>query len=125
MQPANVFDTSQSIATTLVASEHVTPPHSFPSQVTDQSLSIMKPKKRKSESLDLLSWHKEVMCGSQRLLNIRIAEKDWEHATHRLFEKVEKDWAHATHRLFHDTVNAATPSTPTSCNSFCRCHFFL
>ncbi|KAI3938544.1 hypothetical protein MKX01_030837 [Papaver californicum] len=91
MEPANVFDTSQSIVTTLVASEHVTPPHSLPSQVTDQSLSVMKPKKRKSESLDLLSWHKEVMCGSQRLLNIRIAEKDWAHATHRLFEKVEDE----------------------------------
>ncbi|RZC88864.1 hypothetical protein C5167_031235 [Papaver somniferum] len=51
----------------------------------------MKPKKRKSEGLDLLPWHKEVMRGSQRLLNIRMAEKDWAHATHRLLEKVEDE----------------------------------
>ncbi|KAI3880537.1 hypothetical protein MKX03_008801 [Papaver bracteatum] len=91
IEPANVSHTSQSIATTSAASEHVSPPHSLPSQVTDQSLSVMKPKKRKSEDLDLLPWHKEVMRGSQRLLNIRMAEKDWAHATHRLLEKVEDE----------------------------------
>ncbi|KAI3987767.1 hypothetical protein MKX01_028501 [Papaver californicum] len=57
----------------------------------------MKPKKRKSGSLDLLPWHKELMCGSQRLLNIRALivllctgwqKKTWAHATHRLFEKL-------------------------------------
>ncbi|KAI3920551.1 hypothetical protein MKW92_007997 [Papaver armeniacum] len=90
IEPVNVSHTSQSIATS-AASEHVSPPRSLPSQVTDQSLSIMKPKKRKSEGLDLLPWHKEVMCGSQRLLNIRMAEKDWAHATHRLLEKVEDE----------------------------------
>ncbi|XP_026431151.1 uncharacterized protein LOC113328252 isoform X2 [Papaver somniferum] len=91
IEPANVSHTSQSIATTSAASEHVSPPRSLPSQVTDQSLSVMKPKKRKSEGLDLLPWHKEVMRGSQRLLNIRMAEKDWAHATHRLLEKVEDE----------------------------------
>ncbi|XP_026400502.1 uncharacterized protein LOC113296405 [Papaver somniferum] len=91
IEPANVSHTSQSIATTSAANEHVSPPRSLPSQVTDQSLSVMKPKKRKSEGLDLLPWHKEVMRGSQRLLNIRMAEKDWAHTTHRLLEKVEDE----------------------------------
>ncbi|RZC68183.1 hypothetical protein C5167_031435 [Papaver somniferum] len=94
IEPANVSHTSQSIATTSAASEHVSPPRSLPSQVTDQSLSVMKPKKRKSEGLVLLPWHKEVMRGSQRLLNIRrlMAEKYWAHATHRLLEKVEDEF---------------------------------
>ncbi|OVA18896.1 hypothetical protein BVC80_8939g13 [Macleaya cordata] len=86
-----VGNVCQSTDTTLIANEHISPPRSLPSEVTDQSLSVIRPKKRKTEKLELLPWHKEVMRASQRLLNISMAEQDWAQAANRLVEKVEDE----------------------------------
>ncbi|KAM6569530.1 hypothetical protein CsatB_017515 [Cannabis sativa] len=80
----NVSQVSTSTATTNDDfSPHVMP-HSG-----DQGLVIVRPKKRKSATSELLPWHKELMKVPQRLQTISMAEVEWARATNRLPEKVE------------------------------------
>ncbi|XP_043723672.1 uncharacterized protein LOC122670758 isoform X2 [Telopea speciosissima] len=81
----------QSTTSTVAVSEHSSLAHSSPPDVTDQSLAVVRPKKRKSAMPELVPWHKEVTQGSQRLHNISVAEQDWAQAANRLIEKVEDD----------------------------------
>ncbi|KAJ7971060.1 putative Heat shock protein [Quillaja saponaria] len=66
-------------------------PYELPSDVTNQSMSIVRPQKRKTRTSELLPWYKEVTHGSGVIQNISVAEQDWAQATNRLFEKVEDD----------------------------------
>ncbi|PON70326.1 hypothetical protein TorRG33x02_256920 [Trema orientale] len=75
---------------TSTASEDLTPPHLVP-HATDQGLVVVRPKKRKSATSELLPWHKELMKVSQRLRSISMAEADWAQSTNRLPEKVEDE----------------------------------
>ncbi|KAG9439804.1 hypothetical protein H6P81_019969 [Aristolochia fimbriata] len=59
--------------------------------VVDQSLDILRPKKRKSSISELLPWHKEVTNSCQRLQTISEAELDWAQATNRRAEKLEDE----------------------------------
>lgn len=91
----NAADASQvnsvwpSTAAALVESGHLTPPYMLPTDSIDQSLVDMGTKKRKIAFSELLPWHKEVTQDSQRLQNIRMAEREWAQTTNRLIEKVE------------------------------------
>jgi hypothetical protein len=60
----------QGSTSTSVANDQLSTPHYLPTDVTDQSL-VVRTKKRKSASLGLIPWHKELTEGSQRLQNIR------------------------------------------------------
>lgn len=64
---------------------------SSPPDNGDKGLAVVEPKKRKSASLELLPWHKEVAHGSQRLQNLSAAEEVWAQATNRLVEKLEDE----------------------------------
>ncbi|CAK9186013.1 unnamed protein product [Ilex paraguariensis] len=78
-------------ATTSVAAEHLSPNYELPSDVTSNTLAILRPKKRKIAVYELLPWHKEVTQGSQRPLSISMAELEWAQAANRLVEKVEDE----------------------------------
>ena len=56
-QAANVQHGSTSIS---MASDHLSGPLSLPPNITEQSLVVVRPKKRKSATCELLPWHKEV-----------------------------------------------------------------
>ncbi|KAK9116489.1 hypothetical protein Sjap_015436 [Stephania japonica] len=73
------------------ASEQGSPAHSLPSEANDQSLALLRPRKRKTETLGLLPWHKEIINGSERLQSVSMAEQDWAQAANRLIEKVEDE----------------------------------
>ncbi|XP_015883312.3 uncharacterized protein LOC107419093 [Ziziphus jujuba] len=75
---------------TSAVSEHFTSPL-MPPDITDQSLVVMRSKKRKSATSELLPWHDEVVKVSRRLQTISMAEADWAQATNRLVEKVEDE----------------------------------
>ncbi|KAH0936662.1 hypothetical protein HID58_004123, partial [Brassica napus] len=62
---------------------------SLPRGATDELMNVVKPKKRKTATSELLSWNKEVMHGSQRLKTLSEAEVDWARATNQFAEKVE------------------------------------
>ncbi|XP_057951813.1 uncharacterized protein LOC131146309 isoform X2 [Malania oleifera] len=74
-----------------VGTEHFSFSPSVPQHIADQSLVVMRPKKRKSTTSGFTAWHKEVMQGSQRLHDMSIAETDWAQATNRLKEKMEDE----------------------------------
>lgn len=73
----NVADASQSgrvlpsTATTFVASEPFSSTNVLPSDVINQSMTVVRPKKRKTFMLERLPWHKEVTQGSRRVQDIR------------------------------------------------------
>ncbi|XWS60458.1 hypothetical protein CRYUN_Cryun07bG0038000 [Craigia yunnanensis] len=73
-----------------IASEHISP-FSLPPDITNQNLVVLRAKKRKSMTSELLPWHREVTQGSQRPQNISAAEVEWAHAANRLIEKVEDE----------------------------------
>ncbi|XVF08949.1 hypothetical protein REPUB_Repub07fG0048700 [Reevesia pubescens] len=73
-----------------IASEHISP-HSLPSDITNQNLVVVRAKKRKNMTFELIPWHREVTQGSQRPQNISVAEVEWAHAANRLIEKVEDE----------------------------------
>jgi hypothetical protein len=56
---------------TFRADEPFSAPCLWPLDENDQCLAVVRPKKRKIETFDLLPWHKEVMQDSQRVQNIR------------------------------------------------------
>ncbi|CAH8388074.1 unnamed protein product [Eruca vesicaria subsp. sativa] len=59
------------------------------SLATDKSLKVVKPKKRKTATSELLSWNKEVTEGPLRLKTLSDAEVEWARETNRFVEKVE------------------------------------
>ncbi|XVF11816.1 hypothetical protein REPUB_Repub08aG0060000 [Reevesia pubescens] len=73
-----------------IASEHISP-HLLPPDIPHQNLVVVRAKKRKSMTFELLAWHREVTQGSQRPQNISAAEVEWAHAANRLIEKVEDE----------------------------------
>ncbi|KAK0586343.1 hypothetical protein LWI29_005311 [Acer saccharum] len=70
-----------------LATEHL----SSPPAITNQSLILARPNKRKAATSKLLPWHREVMQGFQKLQNISMAEMEWAQAANRLMEKVEDE----------------------------------
>ncbi|EOY22038.1 Dentin sialophosphoprotein-related, putative [Theobroma cacao] len=74
----------------LIPSEHISP-HSLPPDIANQNLVVVRAKKRKSMTFELLPWHREMTQGSQRPQNISVAEVGWAHAANRLIEKVEDE----------------------------------
>ncbi|XP_062106519.1 uncharacterized protein LOC133817898 isoform X2 [Humulus lupulus] len=91
----NVVDASQSgvwpsTATADVASELFSASNVPSSDVTDQTVAIPRPKKRKTLASECLPWHKEVK-GSKRSQDISIAEQEWARASNRQIEKMEDD----------------------------------
>ncbi|KAK9107294.1 hypothetical protein Syun_023305 [Stephania yunnanensis] len=73
------------------ASEQASPAHFLPSEAADKSLALTRPRKRKTETSGLLPWHKEIICGSERLQSVSMAEQDWAQAANRLIAKVEDE----------------------------------
>ncbi|XP_022728634.1 uncharacterized protein LOC111284150 isoform X2 [Durio zibethinus] len=73
-----------------IASELISP-HLLPPDITNQKLVVLRSKKRKSMTFELLPWHREVTQGSQRPQNISASEVEWAHAANRLIEKVEDE----------------------------------
>ncbi|XAR51667.1 hypothetical protein NMG60_11006359 [Bertholletia excelsa] len=61
----------------------------LPPDAIDQNWSVIRPKKRKTATYELLPWHKEVSQSSKRLQTISMGELEWARAAHRLTEKVE------------------------------------
>lgn len=86
--PGNVQQNSTS---TSMANDQFSSPHLLPPDVPDQSLVVVRPKKRKSATSELTPWHKELTEGPQRLQNISMAELIWAQAANRLIEKVEDE----------------------------------
>ncbi|KAK2411411.1 dentin sialophosphoprotein [Trifolium repens] len=74
-----------SVASVNVPSQLLSPP------AIEPDLRIVRPKKRKSDTSELIAWHEELKQGSERLPDIRAAELDWAQAANRLIEKVEDD----------------------------------
>ncbi|XP_045825181.1 uncharacterized protein LOC123917486 [Trifolium pratense] len=70
-----------------VGSEHACSQLSTPTCEPD--LLILRPKKRKSATSELLSWHKELTQGSERLRDLSASELLWARTANRLTEKVE------------------------------------
>ncbi|CAI0431682.1 unnamed protein product [Linum tenue] len=77
-------------STPLISEEFSFPQLSRPDSV-GMSLFVVRPKKRKSVTCDLVPWHKEVIKIPHRLPNMSLAEVEWAKAVHRLTEKVEDD----------------------------------
>ncbi|GFZ17023.1 dentin sialophosphoprotein-like protein [Actinidia rufa] len=73
------------------AIEHFSTARSLSQDVTNQSLVVVRPKKWKSATSELVPWHKEVKMGSQSLLTISAAEVEWAKAANRLIDKVVDD----------------------------------
>ncbi|KAA8541020.1 hypothetical protein F0562_024842 [Nyssa sinensis] len=88
---SQVGNTCQNSIPRTVAIEHFSSPQSLLLDVTDQHPVVVRPKKRKSASSELLPWHKEVAQGSQSLVTISMAEVDWAKAANRLIDKVEDE----------------------------------
>ncbi|XP_008379419.3 uncharacterized protein [Malus domestica] len=76
-----------STATNLITSEPFIDPCVLPSDTIDESMGIVRPKKRKIETSELLPWHK-VTQGSKRVQDVSMAEQEWALACNRLIEKV-------------------------------------
>ncbi|XP_070660767.1 uncharacterized protein [Malus domestica] len=76
-----------STATNLVTSEPFVAPYVLPSEVIDETMAIVRPKKRKIETSELLPWHK-VTEGSKRVQDVSLAEQEWALSCNRLTEKV-------------------------------------
>ncbi|XP_059645136.1 uncharacterized protein LOC132286767 isoform X2 [Cornus florida] len=86
----NAADGSQ-IGTVWPTTDKRASPYVLPLGVPDQNLTIVRPKKRKIATSELLPWHKEVTQGPQRLENISKAELEWAQAANQLTEKVEDE----------------------------------
>uniref|UniRef100_A0A5B7A2T5 Uncharacterized protein n=1 Tax=Davidia involucrata TaxID=16924 RepID=A0A5B7A2T5_DAVIN len=88
---SQVGNTWQSSIPTTVPIERFSSPQSLLLDVTDQHVVVVRPKKRKNATSELLPWHKEVTQGSQSLVTISMAEVDWAKAANRLIDKIEDE----------------------------------
>ncbi|KAL9170508.1 hypothetical protein ABFS82_04G149100 [Erythranthe guttata] len=75
-------------APTSEANKHLSS-ESLQLNVTGQHQVILGPKKRKSATYELHSWHKEISDGSQKLSFLSVAEIDWNKVANSLTEKIE------------------------------------
>ncbi|XP_060172589.1 uncharacterized protein LOC132603509 [Lycium barbarum] len=73
-----------------VAIEDFSSPQTLPLNV-GQHHQLLKPKKRKRVTSELIPWCKEVSLDSQSNQTISLAETEWAKSTNRLMEKVEED----------------------------------
>ncbi|XP_017637078.1 uncharacterized protein LOC108479156 [Gossypium arboreum] len=69
----------------------------LPPGIPNQNLIVMRAKKRKSMTFELVSWHREVTQGRSRPQDISAAEAGWAHAANRLIEaenepEMIEDW---------------------------------
>ncbi|KAF8118709.1 hypothetical protein N665_0002s0024 [Sinapis alba] len=62
---------------------------SLPHGSTDKLLNVVKPKKRKTATSELLSWNTEVTQGPLRLKTLSDVDVEWVRATNRFAEKVD------------------------------------
>ncbi|XP_043806401.1 uncharacterized protein LOC110599906 isoform X2 [Manihot esculenta] len=74
-----------------LANENLSSPQLIHHDAGDVSLVAVRPKKRKTDTSELIPWNKQVAIGLQRLSIISSAEVDWSRATNRLTEKVEDE----------------------------------
>ncbi|KAG1368642.1 hypothetical protein COCNU_14G011100 [Cocos nucifera] len=76
----------QNTSSTIIATTDDSPSRSLPLDAIDNNV-ILMPKKRKSATLELLPWHKELII---RVLSYiySMAELDWAQAANRLIEKI-------------------------------------
>ncbi|XP_065878511.1 uncharacterized protein [Euphorbia lathyris] len=81
----------KSLTPSSLASDNLSSPQVTNSNVADASLTVIRPKKRKTATSELIPWHKQVVHGLRMLQNISSAESDWAHAANRLTEKVEDE----------------------------------
>ncbi|XP_009630442.1 uncharacterized protein [Nicotiana tomentosiformis] len=78
-----------SSAASSAAIEDFSSPQTLPLNVGQNQL--LKPKKRKRVTSELIPWYKEVLLDSQSNQTISLAETEWAKSTNRLVEKVEED----------------------------------
>ncbi|KAB2053483.1 hypothetical protein ES319_A12G191400v1 [Gossypium barbadense] len=69
----------------------------LPPGIPNRNLIVMRAKKRKSMTFELVSWHREVTQGRSRPQDISAAEAGWAHAANRLIEaenepEMIEDW---------------------------------
>ncbi|KAH6801133.1 hypothetical protein C2S52_001597 [Perilla frutescens var. hirtella] len=76
---------------TVEANEHLSSPSSLQMNVSGQHHVILRPKKRKEATSELLSWYKEISHCSRSSSILSVVEADWSEAANRLTEKVEDD----------------------------------
>ncbi|XP_057791905.1 uncharacterized protein LOC131008842 isoform X2 [Salvia miltiorrhiza] len=88
---AYVSGALKSSAPTVEANEHIPSPPSLQMNVAGQHQVILRPKKRKSATSELLSWSKEITHCSQSPSILSVVEANWSKAANRLTEKVEDD----------------------------------
>ncbi|XP_051115678.1 uncharacterized protein LOC127240869 isoform X2 [Andrographis paniculata] len=94
VQPIDACQNSnnhQNLLASSIASGSVTSLKLLQLNVTDQNLGVLRSKKRKSPTLDLHPWHKEISEVSQDLVAHSMAESDWDNASHCLTGKVSDD----------------------------------
>ncbi|XP_047332374.1 uncharacterized protein LOC124935972 isoform X2 [Impatiens glandulifera] len=63
----------------------------LPQGIIDTPLPVVRQKKRKTATSELLPWHKELSQGPQNIPSISIAEEKWAKAANRLIDKVDED----------------------------------
>ncbi|XP_047967681.1 uncharacterized protein LOC125211791 isoform X1 [Salvia hispanica] len=88
---AYVSDSLKSSAPTFKTNEHISSPPSMQMNATGQQQVILRPKKRKSATSELLSWYEEITHCSLSPSILSVVEANWTEATNRLAEKVEDD----------------------------------
>ncbi|KAG6410254.1 hypothetical protein SASPL_128307 [Salvia splendens] len=81
----------KSCVPTIKANEHLFSPPSMKMNVSDQHQVILRPKKRKTATSELLSWYKEITHCSQSPSILSLVEANWSRAVNRLTEKVEDE----------------------------------
>ncbi|XP_022948750.1 uncharacterized protein LOC111452327 [Cucurbita moschata] len=70
---------------------HLSSGQSLPLDFINQSLSAVRPKKRKHSAPELLPWNEEITQSFRRLQDISMADVDWAHTTNRLIDKKEDE----------------------------------
>ncbi|KMS96019.1 hypothetical protein BVRB_002780 [Beta vulgaris subsp. vulgaris] len=85
------FANTSQTANAYTPTEHVSSLHALVPHISAPSSTVMRPKKRKTATSDLLPWNKEIEQSIQRLQNMSSAEIDWAQSSGRLIEKVEDE----------------------------------
>ncbi|XP_047332378.1 uncharacterized protein LOC124935973 isoform X2 [Impatiens glandulifera] len=63
----------------------------LPQGIIDTPLPVVRQKKRKTATSELLPWHKELSQGPQNIPSISMAEHKWAKALNRLIDKMDDD----------------------------------